>query len=61
MRLQAGGVIAQMLTQLTEALGQAAEVNFARAQAVTDRFDRTETRVFTRLRLVRKILSPADR
>ncbi len=60
MRLQAGGVILQMLTQLTETLGQAAEVNFERAQAVTDRFDRTETRVFTRLRLARKILSPAE-
>ncbi len=61
MRLQSlGGVVFEMLRQLSETLGQSSLIDFERAKAVTDRFDRSETRVLTRLNLVRKILNEPE-
>ncbi|HEX4948324.1 MAG TPA: hypothetical protein VFZ34_16740 [Blastocatellia bacterium] len=55
-RIQSANTTAlNMLTQLAEPLALAAEVDFDRAHAIANRFDRNETRLLTRLLLVRKI------
>lgn len=61
LRMQSQGTVAaNMLIQFLEPLSASAKIDFDRALALADRFDRREIRVMIRLALIRNILSEKE-